>query len=282
VASDGLVWSGIAVRYPGTTRAETKRTRARHDEGVLRCATWLAPGLPLGLFEVVASAVADTLGTKAVVESFTETSGPTPDDDPFARDQIDLGFLCTPSYRQLAARTPPSVRLVEAAPVFGDERNQGRPLYFAEFVVRDQIDASSLADLAHARIGFNDHQSLSGLIAVRDRLARLDLDESFATFVHTGGHRRSLEMLASGAIDAASIDSNTVLDLGGLPAGMRVLETWGPFPVQPVVVRSSFVDKTREVITSALLSLHRDSTTARSMRRFHVERFAPVTEDDYL
>jgi ABC-type phosphate/phosphonate transport system substrate-binding protein len=89
-------------------------------------------------------------------------------------------------------------------------------------------------------------------------------------------------MLASGAIDAASIDSNTVLDLGGLPAGMRVLETWGPFPVQPVVVRSSFVDKTREVITSALLSLHRDSTTARSMRRFHVERFAPVTEDDYL
>jgi ABC-type phosphate/phosphonate transport system substrate-binding protein len=63
---------------------------------------------------------------------------------------------------------------------------------------------------------------------------------------------------------------------------MRVLETWGPFPVQPVVVRSSLVDKTREVITSTLLSLHRDSTTARALRRYRVERFAPVTEDDYL
>jgi ABC-type phosphate/phosphonate transport system substrate-binding protein len=61
-----------------------------------------------------------------------------------------------------------------------------------------------------------------------------------------------------------------------------VLETWGPFPVQPVVVRSSLVDKTREVITSALLALHRDPEMARALRRFRVERFAPVTEDDYL
>ena len=60
-----------------------------------------------------------------------------------------------------------------------------------------------------------------------------------------------------------------------------MLETWGPFPVQPVVVRSSLVDKTREVITSTLLSLHRDATTARSLRRFRVKCFAPVTEDEY-
>jgi ABC-type phosphate/phosphonate transport system substrate-binding protein len=249
---------------------------------VLRCATWLAPGLPLGLFETVSSAVAQSLGTEASLESFTETSGPEPDDDPFSRDDVDLGFLCAPSYRQLARRTPSSVRLVGAAPVFTDERNQGRPMYFAELVVRAGVDATSLGDLGHVRIGFNDHQSMSGLIALRERLGQLDLDESAANLVHTGGHRRSLELLAAGAIEAASIDSNTLLGLGTLPAGMRVLETWGPFPVQPVVVRSSLVDKTCEVITSTLLSLHRDATTARALRRYRVERFAPVTEDDYL
>jgi phosphonate transport system substrate-binding protein len=249
---------------------------------VLRCATWLAPGLPLGLFELVSAAVADGLGTGAILESFTDTSGPDLDDDPFARDQVDLGFICAPSYRQLSARTPSSVRLVGAAPVFSDGRNEGRPVYFAEFVVRDHPDASTLADLANARIGFNDHQSMSGVVAMRERFAQLDLDESFATLVHTGGHQQSLEMLANGTIDAASIDSNTVLALGTLPAGVRVLETWGPFPVQPVVVRSSLADKTREVMTSTLLSLHRDATTARSLGRFRVERFAPVTEDDYL
>jgi ABC-type phosphate/phosphonate transport system substrate-binding protein len=248
---------------------------------VLRCATWLAPGLPLELFETVSSAVAESLGTEALVESFTETSGPAPDDDPFVRDQFDLGFLCAPCYRQMADRLPPSVRLVGAAPVFMDARNQGRPLYFAEFLVRDHAEASSLADLTGARIGFNDPLSMSGLISLRTRLADLDLDESFATLVRTGGHRRSLDMLAAGTIDAATVDSNTLLDVGALPAGVRVLETWGPFPVQPIVARASLVDKTREVIASTLLALHRDSTMERVLRRFHVERFAPVTEDEY-
>ena len=248
---------------------------------MLRCATWLAPGLPIGLFETVTTAVADSLGTKAHLESFTAASGPDPDDDPFARDEIDLGFVCAPSYRQLAQRMPASVRLIGAAPVFTDARNEGRPQYFAELVVREGVRADSLADLANACIGFNDHQSMSGLVALRGRIAELHLGDSFATLLHTGGHRESLEMLTAGSIDAASIDSNTLLDLGELPPGLRVIETWGPFPVQPVVVRSSLVDKTQEVITSALLSLHRDSATARALRRFHVERFAPVTEADY-
>ena len=249
---------------------------------MLRCATWLAPGLPIGLFELVSSAVAESLNTEATLESFTAASGPESDDNPFARDEVDLGFLCTPSYRRLAAQTPSSIRLVGAAPVFADPRNEGKPLYLAELLVRDRLAAASLADLADARIGFNDQQSMSGAVALRQQLAQLDLDESFATLVHTGGHHVSLEMLADGRIDAASIDSNTLLALGALPAGMRLLETWGPFPVQPVVVRSSLLDKTREVIASALLALHRDSDTAGALRRFRVERFAPVTEDDYL
>jgi ABC-type phosphate/phosphonate transport system substrate-binding protein len=237
--------------------------------------------LPLGLFETVSSAVAASLDTEATLASWTDSSGPDPDDDPFEHDEVDLGFMCTPSYQRLAARVPPSVRLVGAAPVFADDRNEDRPVYFAELVVRDHIDATSLADLAGARIGFNDHNSLSGLVALRKRLAQLDLDESLATFVPTGGHRRSLELMAEGTIDAASIDSNTLLDVGTLPTGLRVLETWGPFPVQPVVIRSSLLDKTREVIASTLLSLHRDADTIRALRRYGVRRFAAVSEDDY-
>jgi ABC-type phosphate/phosphonate transport system substrate-binding protein len=248
---------------------------------VLRCATWLAPGLPLELFSVASSAVAASLGTEASLQSFTATSGPDPDDDPFARDELDLGFMCTPSYRQLARRSPASVRLVGAAPVFADARNCGAPHYFAELVVRDAVAATSLADLAGARVGFNDRRSLSGLGALRDRLAAIGLDESFATLVATGGHHQSLALLANGTIDAASIDSNTLLQLGGIPDGLRVIETWGPFPVQPVVVRSSMDDATSEVIASTLLGLHEHTATASVLRRVGVRHFAAVTDDDY-
>ena len=251
------------------------------DDAVLRCATWLAPGLPLGLFELVSSKVAQALSTEATVESFTATSGPDPDDDPFARDEFDLGFMCAPAYQQLAARTPTSVRLVQAAAVFIDERNLGKPVYFAELVVRADVEASSLRDLAGARIGYNDRRSLSGLLALEQQFEQGSLDKSSVSMVHTGGHRQSIAMLESGRLDAASIDSNTLLAMGGVPEGLRVLETWGPFPVQPIVVRSSLLDTTRDIITTTVLALNHDPETARALRRFRVERFAPVSEADY-
>jgi len=243
---------------------------------MLRCATWLAPGLPLALFETVSSALARALDTQATLASYTHASGPDPEDDPFARDEIDLGFICAPSYRCLT-----SVRLVHAAPVFDDLRNDNQPVYFAELVARDSPAIASLTDLRGRRIGYNDPVSMSGRIALRDRMIELGLDDNFATLVQTGGHGESLRMLEEGEVDAAPIDSNTLRALDALPPGLRVIETWGPLPVQPVVVRASLTDKTREVITATLLSLHHDHDIERELRASRVVRFAPVTEDDY-
>jgi len=233
------------------------------------------------LFELLSSEIARALGTEATVESFTSASGPDPDDDPFARDEFDIGFVCTPSYRQLALRAPASVQLVPAAPVFSDERNHGKPVYFVELVARNGFEAVSLQDLVGARVGFNDERSLSGLLALEQQLEDHGVDGSSVTMVHTGGHQQSVALLESGRLDAASIDSNTLLALGGLPDGLRVVETWGPFPIQPIVARSSLLDTTCKIIADALLALDRDSDTARALRRYRVERFAPVSEADY-
>ncbi|HEV3227754.1 MAG TPA: PhnD/SsuA/transferrin family substrate-binding protein [Acidimicrobiales bacterium] len=227
------------------------------------------------------AAAAASLDTEVTLRSWTDLSGPDPDDDPFARDELDLGFICAPSYLALASRAPASVRLAGAAPVFADPRNGGRPVYFSELVVIGRPDATSLEDLAAARIGINDRNSMSGLVALLEQMRARNLGDDFATLVLTGGHRHSLDRLVRGDIDAAAIDSNTLLDVGGPPDGTRVLETWGPYPVQPVVVRASMVDTAREVIANTLLSLHHDRHTARALRRFGVERFAVVTEADY-
>lgn len=248
---------------------------------MLRCATWLAPGLPIGLYELLSSRVAGALATEATLASFTATSGPERADDPFARGEFDLGFMCAPSYKQLAAGVPSSVRLVHAAAVFADPRNHGKPVYFVELVVRDGVDASSIADLVGSRIGFNDRRSLSGRLALEHQLAEHGFDTASVALVHTGGHRQSLALLAAGNLDAASIDSNTLLAMGGLPAGVHVLETWGPFPIQPIVARASMDDATLDVITTTLLALDHDPEAARALRSFGVERFTSVSEEDY-
>jgi ABC-type phosphate/phosphonate transport system substrate-binding protein len=243
----------------------------------LRCRTWLSPGLPLELFEAIVVALAPA-GFAPELTAETTTSGPPPGPgDPFASGEVDLGFICAPSYRALAAADPSSVVLAGAAPVFDDERNGGRPVYFAELLVPSSSAAASLADLAGTRFGYNDLASQSGYRALLDRLGELGLDDAhFAEMVPTGGHRASLDALRAGAIDAATIDSNTLIGLGGAPDGTKVIETWGPFPVQPVVVASSLDADVVARIRNQLLAIEPGA-----LAPFNVRGFAPVSPADY-
>ena len=57
-----------------------------------------------------------------------------------------------------------------------------------------------------------------------------------------------------------------------------MIESWGPFPVQPVVVRSGLHPDLIEELRAALLAVGADRYAPLD---FGLERFAPVTYDDY-
>jgi ABC-type phosphate/phosphonate transport system substrate-binding protein len=75
--------------------------------------------------------------------------------------------------------------------------------------------------------------------------------------VFTGSHHASLAALASGAIDAAVVDSNTRL-AAGLPYGCTVAEVWGPYRTQPVVLAARLDPTMGAVAAGALLALGPD------------------------
>ncbi len=107
--------------------------------GPLRIATWLAPGIPNRLFEVVTEHLQDALGRPCSLDCEDRHSGPiAARDDVFAAETVDLGFLCAPSYLWLRTRQPPSVVLIPSAPVPDDPRAEGRPVYFCEIMVRHE------------------------------------------------------------------------------------------------------------------------------------------------
>ena len=139
--------------------------------------TWLSPGLPLGLFQTIAEHLGDALGLPTELTAESKISGPLkPEDDRFAMGLTDVGFLCPPPYVWL--RRPPndSVRLVPMAPVYDDPRNDGRPVYFSDIVVRVDAPFERFDDLSGARFGYNDPSSLSGYLSVLGRLAERSID----------------------------------------------------------------------------------------------------------
>jgi len=254
----------------------------------LRLRTYLAPSLPAALFEWLAGEIAAGVGIPAAVEYETAVSGPTPEDDPFREGRADLAFVCAPSYPMLAAAGSPVV-LLPAAPVFTEPRAQGRPVYFSDVVVRRGHPAARFEELAGSTWCYNDRRSRSGWQNMLARLSEIGHGSRPETFfrelIHSGSHLGSLGLVADGRADAAAIDSNTLwLAAREDPeriAGLRVLESWGPMPIQPVLAHAGIEAATRDRIRDVLLSLHEGAARRERLGSFGVARFSEVDEASY-
>ena len=250
----------------------------------LQFTTWLSPGLPVGLFETIATVVGEALGSTYDLSVEEGSSGPMdPDHDRFAAGTTDIGFVCATSYLWLAGNGRRSVDLVPVAPVYDDPRASGRPVYFSDLVVAAAGPIESFADLRGRRVGYNDESSLSGYVSMLARLAddghRTD---RFAEFQAMGSHRAALTGIAAGEIDAAAIDANALRawyrERPGRERLVRSIETIGPHPVQPIVVRST----AEPGLVDAIADVLREPSTTEALAPFGIEAFAPVHHDDYL
>jgi phosphonate transport system substrate-binding protein len=219
----------------------------------LRAATYLAPcNRPLYEF------VAEACGASELIDGR--------DWRELASGHIDIAFVCSPPVIWLGA----AVEAV-AAPILTDPRFGGKPLYCSEVIVNRDSPFQSLDDLRGARWAINEPSSWSGYWVTLQRIGSWDF---FGEVVEAGFHERALQMVASGEIDGAAID-NHVLGVAlrnapQLAAMLRVVETLGPSPSQPVVVRSGLDPALKERIRERLLGLHDPR-----MKEFLVEGFAP-------
>jgi phosphonate transport system substrate-binding protein len=195
----------------------------------LRFVTFLAPNL-CGVYRFVARYVGDKLGVEtevAVGSSYEELPA------------ADVAFVCSLPYvvwrRRGAALEP------VAAPVLQGCRYAGRPIYFSDVIVARDSPCLGFEDLRGRSWAYNEPLSQSGYGVTRHRLLRLGHTRGyFNRVVETGWHERSIRLVAAGAVDASAIDSQVLAvalrDDPDLAGRVRVIDSLGPSPIQPVVV----------------------------------------------
>jgi phosphonate transport system substrate-binding protein len=257
-------------------------------DGDIRFVTYLSPSIPRALFEALADHVQRTLGHEGVslrVES--QASGPQKGGEcsSFA-EEADVAFMCAPSFVWLRDLRPPPVELLGVLPVFDDERNQGKPVYFCDVVVRNDAPIQAFSGLEGGTWAYNDACSLSGYYSLLDKLAESSADESFFDNIScSGSHLNSIKAVLNGRADAAAIDSNVLRirfrEAPALREELRVVESWGPYPIQPVVVSSALRPDLKQRLRSAFLSTEQDQQTRRTLKQFGLSRFVAADPEDY-
>jgi phosphonate transport system substrate-binding protein len=255
------------------TAAAPKRATTR-AAGPLRVASCLAPHL-CWLYQSLATCLGDRVGLtpEFIADASYNQLG-----------DVDIVFVCSLAYVEHAAlcrRFEPI-----AAPVLAGARYAGRPVYYSDVIVRHDSELRSFADLRGRSWAYNEKLSQSGYGITRYHLARLgETNGYFGQVVEAGWHERTIALVASGAVDAAAIDSHvldTYLDLHPhLGRALRVIDSLGPSPIQPVAVRRSLSRERKDDLRLALTEIDKDPDGRACLARARVERFVRVDEATY-
>jgi phosphonate transport system substrate-binding protein len=243
----------------------------------LRFATFLAPNM-VPVYRFLADRIAGHLGLP--VELVVGTSF-----DQFEGGEADLGVICGLPYVRLAARRPPPVEPL-AAPVLAGPRYRGRPVYYSDVIVRRDSPITCLEELRGCSWAYNEPASHSGHTVTLYSLVRMGARPGFfARVVEAGFHQRVIRLVDAGAVDAAAIDSQVLaIELRDHPRfvdRLRVVGTFGPSTIQPVVVARRLPDRLTQQVRDVLVGLGDDPSASAALAHGFIRRFTAVDDTAY-
>jgi phosphate/phosphite/phosphonate ABC transporter binding protein len=243
----------------------------------LRFATFLAPNM-LPVYRCLAERISDRLGQP--VELVVGTSF-----DQFERGEADLGVICGLPYVWLADRHPSPVEPL-AAPVLHGARYGGRPIYYSDVIVRHDSPISRVEELEGRSWAYNEPASHSGHTVTLYSLVAMGARPGFlGRVVEAGFHQRAIRLVAAGAVDAAAIDSQVLAielrDHPRLADGLRLIGSFGPSTIQPVVASSGLPSRLKDQVRKLLVGLT-DEPLARPVLDYGlIDHFTAIDDAAY-
>ena len=261
--------------YQMTTRNGTGRTLSR-SRRPLRLITYLAPNL-FWFYQFVSRHLAKKLRYPTEISVGSDYAQ--------LRERADIAFICGLPYVE---HTLLGDRHFEplVAPVLIPDRYGGKPIYFSDVIVRTDSPFRCFADLRGRSWAYNEPQSQSGYGIVRYHLVQKgETNGYFSRVIEAGYHERAITMVNSGEVDASAIDSHVlglvVHDKPTIAGNLRVIDTFGPSPIQPIVAGNHLSHSLKSEVKKVLLEMGDDPLAKPELARVLIKRFEPVSDSTY-
>ncbi len=195
------------------------------------------------------------------------------------RGMVDVAYICGAPYVEDKDISGFELLVV---PVY-----RRKPLYYSYVITRKEKNYRSILDFRGKPYAFSDPKSNSGSVVPTYILMKNGYrpEEFFNPIVYTYSHSESIMAVYYGFVEGASVDS-VVFDqmrktAPSITSQLKVVEAYGPFPITPIVVRSSLREDVKKKIRNALLSMNGDARRKQILSRFALDGFTVVRDEFY-
>src|SRR5262249_18134424 len=152
------------------------------------------------------------------------------------------------------------------------------PIYFSDVIVRRDSRFQTFADLRGARWAYNELNSHSGHGVVRYQLAQMgETYSDFGKVMESGWHEQSIRWVTAGKVDGAAIDSQVLAvalrERPHLAGRLRVIDTFGPSTIQPVVAARRLPQSLKAELQAILIEMHKSRAARQALACGCVDRF---------
>ena len=203
----------------------------------------------------------------------------------FDQGDIDVCWMCGWPYALRADLPSPGLDLI-AAPVMADPRYLDRAVYFSDVVVRADSRFTTFGDLRGSAWAYNEPMSHSGYNVVRHFMAGQGIHGGFfGPVVESGSHQASIDLIVNGVVDGSAIDSTVLAAIlrrhPELESLLRVVQTIGPSPAPPWVMRSTLAWDLRDALRTQFATMHESAEGLAILHSAGVKRFDAVDDRHY-
>jgi len=164
----------------------------------------------------------------------------------------------------------------------------GKPFYHAYIITSKNSPYTSLAELEGKSFAFTDPKSNTGKLVPTYMLAKRfkkTPEEFFSSIKYSGSHDRSIEMVAKGLVNGASVDSliyDYLYKKGSRYVKLtKIIEKSEAYGIPPVVVTKDIDPSLKERLRKVFLNMHNDPEGRRILNGLMIDRFIVPDDRNY-
>lgn len=190
----------------------------------------------------------------------------------------DVAFVCSGGYA--AGSQTFGMELLAMPQV------QGKRTYQSFIIAKQEVKATSIADLNGRSFAFTDPMSFSGRIAPVYMLLSqgIEGDQFFSRTFFTYSHDNAIKAVYDGIVDAAAVDSMIFEQAAAVTPAIlqkvKIVDKSMLVGNPPVVVNAAVNRDLKERLRYLLLTMHDDEAGKKSLAALKYDRFT-APEDEY-